>query len=67
VRRPLFGPLYYLIMDGDDNYVCGAVGGMFVTGNRSTQGNPTPVTLCPPQIPHYMTRAVAVGNQRLTA
>jgi hypothetical protein len=40
-------------------------------GNRSTWRKPAPVTLCSPQIPHYLTwdriRATAVGSQRLTA
>jgi hypothetical protein len=35
----------------DDDY--GAVGGMRIgRGNRSTRRKPTPVPLCPPQIPH---------------
>jgi hypothetical protein len=45
----------------------GALGGMIGRGNRSTGRNPTPVSLCPPQIPHNLARAliraVAVGSQ----
>jgi hypothetical protein len=36
-------------------------------GNRSTRSKPAPVPLCPPQIPHDLTRAAAVGSRRLTA
>jgi hypothetical protein len=40
-------------------------------GNRSTCRKPAPMLLCPPQIPHDLTRArtraAAVGKQRLTA
>jgi hypothetical protein len=51
---------------------CGAVDGMRIgKGNRSTRREPVPVPLCPPQIPHDLTRAgtgaAAVGSQRLTA
>jgi hypothetical protein len=39
-------------------------------GNRSTLGKPAPAPLCPPQIPHDLTRArtraAAVGSRRLT-
>jgi hypothetical protein len=56
-----------MINDGD----CGAVGGMKIgRGNRSTRRKPSPVPLCPAQIPHdqtrAQTRAAALGNQRLT-
>jgi hypothetical protein len=38
-----------MIDEGD----CGAIGGMKIgIGNRSTLRKPTPVPLCPPQIPH---------------
>jgi hypothetical protein len=38
-------------MIDDDDY--GAVGGMRIgRGNQSTRRKPTPVPLCPPQIPH---------------
>jgi hypothetical protein len=62
-------PLYQPRMIDDEH---GAVGGMRIgRGNRSTQRKPTPVQLCPPQIPHDLTwartRAAAVGNGRLTA
>jgi hypothetical protein len=47
---------------------CGAIGGMKIgRGNRSTWRKPAPMPLCPPQIPHDLTRAAAVGNRRLTA
>jgi hypothetical protein len=40
-------------------------------GNRSTRRKPAPGPLCPPQIPHHLTRArtraAAVGSRRLTA
>jgi hypothetical protein len=37
---------------------CGAVGGMIGKGeNRSTRRKPAPMSLCPPQIPHDLTRA----------
>jgi hypothetical protein len=39
-------------------------------GNRSTRRKPAPVPLCPPQTSHAartVTRAAAVGSQRLTA
>jgi hypothetical protein len=50
----------------------GAFGGMEIgRGNRSTRRKPSPVPLCPPQIPFDLTRArtraAAVGSQRLTA
>jgi hypothetical protein len=39
-------------------------------GNRITWRKPAPVPLCPPQIPHDLsrarTRAAAVGSRRLT-
>jgi hypothetical protein len=64
------GLLYQPRMIDDDYY--GAAGGMSIgRGNRSTRRKPTPVPLCPPQIPHDLTwdrtRAAAVGSQRLTA
>jgi hypothetical protein len=38
-------------------------------GNRSTRRKPVPVPLCPPQMPHdmtrYQTRAAAVGSRRV--
>jgi hypothetical protein len=49
------------IADGD----CAASGGMKIgRGNRSTRRRPAPVPLCPPQIPHELTRAAAVRSQR---
>jgi hypothetical protein len=50
----------------------GEFGGMKTgRGNRNTRRNPTPASLCPPQIPldqtRAGTRATAVGSQRLNA
>jgi hypothetical protein len=55
-----------------DESDCGATGGMKIgRGNRSSRRKPAPAPLCPPQIPHdqtrALTRAAAVGSQRLTA
>jgi hypothetical protein len=55
-----------------DNGDCRAMGGMKIgRGNRSTRRKPALAPLCPPQIPHDLTRArtrtAAVGSQRLTA
>jgi hypothetical protein len=50
-------------------YDDGEIGGMIGRGNRSTQRKPAPVPLCPPQTPNAartLTRAPAVGSQRLT-
>jgi hypothetical protein len=65
-----FGLLYQplIIYDGD----CGAIGGIKISkGKGSTWRKPVQVPLCPPQIPHDLTRArtlaAAVGSQRLTA
>jgi hypothetical protein len=56
------------MVDCDD---CGAISRMSSRGNRSTRRKPAPVPLCPPQIPHDLTRvrtpATAVGNRLLTA
>jgi hypothetical protein len=54
-----------------DDADCRAIGGMkFGTGNRSTRRKFAPAPLCPPQIPHDLTRtrtrSSAVGSQRLT-
>jgi hypothetical protein len=56
-----------MIDDGD----CGAIGELKIgRGNPSTRRKPAPVPLCPPQIPHMLsrarTRAAVVGSQRLT-
>jgi hypothetical protein len=40
-----------------------AIGGMIDKGNQCTRRKPAPVPLCPPQIPHDLTRAAAVGSQ----
>jgi hypothetical protein len=59
--------------DDDDDYDdCGTIGGMQSgRGNRNTRRKRAPVPLCPPQIPHDLTRArtrvAAVGSRRLTA
>jgi hypothetical protein len=60
------GLLYQPRMIDDDDY--GAAGGMTIgRGNRSTRRKPAPEPLCPPQIPHDLTRyrtwAAAVGSQ----
>jgi hypothetical protein len=57
-----------MIDEGD----CGAIVGMKIgRGNRNTRRKPAPASLCPPQIPQdqtrALTRAAAVGSQRLTA
>jgi hypothetical protein len=38
---------------------------MIGRGNQSTQRNPTPVPLCPPQIPHDFIQVTTVGTQWL--
>jgi hypothetical protein len=58
--------------DDDDYDDCGAIGGMRIgRGNRSTRRKFAPVLLCPPQIPHDLTRArtraAGVGSRGLTA
>jgi hypothetical protein len=70
VVRPLFGLLYQPWTIDDDD--CGAIGGMRIgRGNRSTQRKPAPLSICPPQIPHDLTRdrtrAVSMGSRLLTA
>jgi hypothetical protein len=52
-----------MMMDDDE---CGAVSGMFGRGNQNTWRKPAPVPLCPPQIPHDLTQAAAVGSQQVT-
>jgi hypothetical protein len=57
------------IVPAPGDYDDGEIGGIIVTGNRSTRRKPAPVPLCPPQTPHAArtrTRAAAVGSQRLT-
>jgi hypothetical protein len=39
----------------------------FGKGNRSILRKPAPVPLCPPQIPHDLTRAATMRNRRLIA
>jgi hypothetical protein len=56
----------------DDDGDCGAFRGMRIgRENRSTRRKPTPVPLCPPQLPHELTRArtraAAVESRRVTA
>jgi hypothetical protein len=64
------GLLYQPRMVVDDDE-CVAVGGMIGRGNRSTQRKLAPVSLCPLQIPHdltrYRTRAAEMESRRLTA
>jgi hypothetical protein len=72
VLLPLFGLLYQPQMTDDNNDDCGVIGGMRINRrNRSTRRKPAPVPLCPPQIPHDLTRArtraAAVGSLRLIA
>jgi hypothetical protein len=60
------------IVPAPDDSDCGAVGGMQIgRGNRNTLSKQVPVPLCPPQIPHDLTRvrtrAAEVGSRRLTA
>jgi hypothetical protein len=58
------------IVPAPGDYDDAEIGGMFGRGNRSTRRKPAPVPLCPPQTPHAtrtLTRAAAVGSQRLTA
>jgi hypothetical protein len=58
------------IVPAPGDYDDGEIGGMIGSGNRSTRRKPAPVPLCPPQTPHAartLTRAVAVGSQRLTS
>jgi hypothetical protein len=51
----------------DDGYR-GTIGGIKMgKGNRNTRRKPTPAPLRSPQIPNDLTRAAAMGNQRLTA
>jgi hypothetical protein len=72
------GPLgtsatYWPIVPAPGDYEDGELfGGMKIgRGNRSTRTKPAPTPLCPPQIPldqtRDLTRAAAVGSQRLTA
>jgi hypothetical protein len=69
VTAAIIGLLYQPQMINDSD--CGAISGMKSgRGNRSTRRNPAPVSLCPPQIPHDLTRVrarvTAVGSHRLT-
>jgi hypothetical protein len=64
------GLLYKPQMIDEGDY--GAIGGMKIgRENRSTRRKPAPAPLCPPQIPHDLTRArtraAAVGSRWLTA
>jgi hypothetical protein len=70
VVRPMFGLLYQPWTIDDDDDDCGAIRGMRIgRGNRNTQRRPAPLSLCPPQIPHDLTRArtraAAMGNRWL--
>jgi hypothetical protein len=58
----------WLILPAPSDYD-GEIGGMMIgRGNRSTRKEPGPVSLCPPHIPHDLTRretrAAAVGAPR---
>jgi hypothetical protein len=69
VRRLITGLLYQPRLIDDE---CGTVDGIKIgRGSRCTQRKPTPMPLCPPQIPYDLTwdrtRAVSVGSRRLTA
>jgi hypothetical protein len=58
------------IVSAPGDYDDGEFGGMKI-GRGSTRRKPAAAPLCPPQIPldqtRALTRAVAVGSQRLTA
>jgi hypothetical protein len=66
--RPPLGLLYHPRMMVAER---GAISGMIGRRNGSTRKKTAPVPLCPPQIPHALTRArtrgTAVEKQRLTA
>jgi hypothetical protein len=47
------------MMDDDER---GPIDGMIGRGNQSTGRKPVPVPLCPPQIPHDLTRALAAAR-----
>jgi hypothetical protein len=69
VTAATIGLLYQPRMIDDVDF--GAIGGMKIgRGNRSIRRKPASLPLCPPQVPHYLTRArtwaAAVGSQRLT-
>jgi hypothetical protein len=69
VRRSLICLLFQPRMIDDE---CGAFGGMRIgRGKGSVRRKPTPVPLCPPQIPHdltwYRNWAATVGSRRLFA
>jgi hypothetical protein len=64
--------VWLTIPDPDDDDEGKKIGGMRIgKGNRSTRRKPALVSLCPPQIPHNLTRsrtrAAVVGSRRLTA
>jgi hypothetical protein len=66
----IIGSLYQPQMIDDVD--CGAIGGMKIgRGNWNTRRKPAPLSLCPPEIPHDLTRArtpaAAVGSDNLTA
>jgi hypothetical protein len=50
-----------------DDDECGTIGAMLGKGTRITRWKPAPVPLSPPKIPHYFTRASAMGSWRLIA
>jgi hypothetical protein len=55
ITAAITGLLYQPRKMMDDE--CGAIGAVLGRGNRSTRRKPTPVPLCPPQIPDYLTRS----------
>jgi hypothetical protein len=60
------------MIDDDDDDDCGAIGVIRISrGDRSIRRKPATVSLCPPQIPHDLTRVrtrvAAVGSRILTA
>jgi hypothetical protein len=74
VRQSIWycGHYWPIVQAPDDDGDCGVNGGMKIgRGNRSTRRKPAPMPLCPPQIPHDLTRArtraAAVRSQWLTA
>jgi hypothetical protein len=66
-----WGQYWPIVLSPDDDE-CGAVGGMRIDRrNRSTRRKSAAMSLCPPQISHYLTwdrtRAAAVDRRLLTA
>jgi hypothetical protein len=53
----LLRPQLAIVPAPDDDDECGAVGGMLARGNQNIRRKFAPTPLCPPQIPHNLTRA----------